>query len=295
MKNKVISLTKVFLKNSFQAMGRNGNSQGKRKGGFTILSMIAFLYLAAIMGFMSFGLIESLVAIGQEQVFLSLFFLALGVLFLIECVLSCINVFYSSKDIEAILPLPLKPYEIILAKLNTILVTEYITETAFGFIPLIFYGILTGAGVLYYVMAILALLLFPILPLLVVTLLIMIFMSLVKFTKHKDKFQVIIGIISILLVIAFQMSFIGNNTEVTEEEMLAKLMQANGMADFVGNYFLTLKPLVKAMSAPNIGIAIIEVLKVIGITLAGYAIVLGIGQKLYLKGAVGNSSDRWRC
>lgn len=291
MKNKVVSLTKVFLKNSFQSMGRNRNSQEKRKVGLMILYTIAFLYLAAVMGFMSFGLIQSLVVVGQEQIFLSLFFIALGALFLIQGVFSCINVFYFSKNIEAVLPLPLKPYEIILAKLNTILITEYITEGIFGLIPLILYGILTGASTLYYVMAVLALLLFPMLPLLVITLLIMFIMSFAKLTKHKDKFQMIMGVISIVLVIVFQVSFMGNSSEITEAELAEKLMQANGMVDLIGNYFLTLKPLIHAMSATNLVTALLEIIKVIAITLIGYFIVLAIGQKLYFKGVIGNSSD----
>lgn len=264
MKNKVISLTKVFLKNSFQSIGQNGD---KKKKGTYILYAVAFIYLAAVMGFMSYGLIQSLALIGQEQVFLSLFFLALGALFLIQSVFSCINVFYFSKNIETVLPLPIKPYEIILAKLNTILVTEYITESIFALIPFIIYGVLTGSGIIYYIMAVLALLLFPMLPLLVVTLFIMIIMCFAKLTKHKDKFQMIVGIISIILVIAFQGMFAGTNGDITDEQLAEKLMQANGIVDLVGNYFFTLKPIVNAMTSTNVLVAFFEILKVIVITL----------------------------
>lgn len=288
MKSKVISLTKVFLKNSFQPMGQNVD---KKKKGLAILYVFAFLYLAAIMGFMSFGLIQTLYSIGQEQIFLNMFLVGVGAFFLIQSVFSCINVFYFSKNIEAVLPLPLKPYEIIMAKLNTILVTEYITELIFGLIPLTLYGIITGAGALYYVMALLAILLFPILPLLVVTLLIMIIMSFVKLTKHKDKFQMIMGTLSIVLVIIFQLFSVGSSEEITETQLIEKLMEANGMADLIGNYFFTLKPLVSAMTATSILSAGIEIAKVVLITIIGYLIVLSIGQKLYLRGAVGNSSN----
>lgn len=286
MKNKVLSLTKVFLKNSF---GTQNND--KKKKGLTILYILAFMYLAGVMGFMSFGMIQSLVAINQEQVFLGLFFLAIGAFFLIQSVFSCINVFYFSKNLEVVLPLPLKPYEIILAKLNTILVTEYITESIFAIIPLTIYGIVTGAGALYYVMALLALLLFPILPLLVVTLLIMIIMCFVKLTKHKDKFQMIIGTISIILVIAFEGMFMGTSEDVTDTQIAEKLVQANGMVDLVGDYFFTLKPIINAMSANSVIQAGLEIVKVVTFTLVGYAVVLGVGQKLYLRGAVGNSSN----
>lgn len=288
--NKIFSLTKVFLKNSFKSIGRNNADGEKKRIGLILLYIFSFAYLAAIMGFMSYGMIQSLALIGQEQVFLNLFFLGLGLLFVFQSVFSCINVFYFSKDVEMVLPLPLKPYEIILSKLNTILVTEYITEIIFGFLPLMIYGIVTSAGFLYYIMSIIALIVFPILPLLFVSVIIMIIMSFAKITKYKDKFQMIVGTISILLIIAIQFLAFGNTEELTEAQIAEKLIQTNGMVDLIGDYVITLKPIIQAITAENIVIAIIEIGKVILFTIIGYAITLLIGQKIYLKGAIGSSA-----
>ena len=95
--------------------------------------------------------------------------------------------FYFSKDIEYLLPLPLKPYEIVIAKFNTILVTEYITVFAFLLVPFIIYGIVTSASLLFYLYGALVLLVFPILPALISSIIVMLVMSITGIIKNKDK------------------------------------------------------------------------------------------------------------
>ena len=211
-------------------------------------------------------------------------FLAIGALLLIQSIFACMNVFYFAKDIEYILPLPVKPIEIIMAKFNTILVTEYITEAIFSVVPLAIYGILTGAGIAYYIFALIGLLLFPILPILVSLFLVMIVMSFAKFTKNKDKFQMITSIILIIFVLIMQFSLTGSEEEMSNEEMAAMLVEANGMVEMIGSYFITLKPTVKAIAENSV----IDLAKVLAITGIAYVFVMFVGQKLYLRGAIGN-------
>ena len=99
-------------------------------------------------------------AIRQEQVFIGLIlFLALGVS-TIQTIFSAINILYFTKDNEYILPLPLKPYQIILARTNVMLIAEYAIILLIGLLPLCIYGFLTGAGILYYIGAIFAIFFF---------------------------------------------------------------------------------------------------------------------------------------
>ena len=58
--------------------------------------------------------------------FIGIFLLGLALLTIIQSIISATNVFYFSKDLDYILPLPLKPREILISKLNIILVTEYV-------------------------------------------------------------------------------------------------------------------------------------------------------------------------
>ena len=150
--NKIVSLTKVLIKNSFQKY--NENNKNKSIVGKVILYIILGAYLMGIFAFLSYGLITTLKQVNQETMFIGIFFLGLALLTIIQSIISATNIFYFSKDIEYILPLPLKPKEILISKLNVILITEYIMEIIFAITPITLYGIITGQGVLFYIIGI---------------------------------------------------------------------------------------------------------------------------------------------
>ena len=154
-----------------------------------ILYVVLFLYLAAIVSLFSGGMVESLKIINQQEIFIGLILLVVTAFCVIQTIFSSINVFYFTKDNEYILPLPLKPYEIILARTNVLIITEYIVTVLIGFIPLLVYGVLTSASMSYYLLMFVALVLVPILPILLVSIIVMIIMSFAKITKTKINFS----------------------------------------------------------------------------------------------------------
>ena len=144
--NNIILLTKVFLKNS---MFKNSNSKTEDKKSKRMLAMVGFAliyaYVIGIFGYLSYEMIQSLLIVNQAGLFLGAFLLAVGALILFQSIVSSMNLFYFSKDVENILPLPIKPYQILVAKFNVLVITEYITVLLFAIAPFIIYGVLTGA------------------------------------------------------------------------------------------------------------------------------------------------------
>ncbi len=199
------------------------------------------------------------------------------------------NIFYFSNDIEYVLPFPIKPRQIIMAKFNVILITEYVVGIVFGLVPLTIYGILTNANILYYIISLITLLIFPIVPIVIAGILVMIIMSFAKLTKNKDKFQVIATILIIAIVIGMQF-VLNQQGDLTDEQIALKLVEANGMADMFSGYIPTLQPIRNALTISETLGRILEILKAVIITAAFYTIFILVGQKLYLKGVVGNRS-----
>ena len=290
MKSKVISLTKVLLKNVFQKMQTETSSNKKRKPkSMLILYSICFLYLAGIMGFFSYQIIQNLIMIKQEQVFLGIILMGVAMFVMLQTIFSGISLLYYTKDNEHILPLPIKSSQIIMAKTNVLIITEYIMESIIGLIPLILYGILTGAGILYYITMTIVLLVFPILPILLVSLLIMIIMSFAKLTKNRNRFQIIATIILIVVILFFSTSI--QKTEGTQEELIKLITQANGLVQMIEGYFPTLGMAINALTANNVLTTIGNISILILTTIAIYCIYMVLAQKLYFKGAVGNLSS----
>ena len=286
MKSKVLSLSKVIFKNSFQNMETAKEVNNKKSKSMIILYIFAFLYLAGIVGVFSNSLISELLKIHQEKMFLGVILLGIAGFVLIQTIFSAINLLYYSKDNEYILPLPLKPSQIVIAKTNVLLVTEYFIVAILGLIPLSIYGILTHANILYYIEMVIVLLVFPIIPILISNLLVLIVMSFAKFTKNRNRFQLIATIL--ILVIVFVASFAMGNTDSSPEELVQMVMKANGMVELVKNAFPTLGMAIESLTNVNIGIQLLNIMLLIVTTAIIYALYVLVGQKLYLKGAVGN-------
>ena len=292
MKSKVFSLTKVILKNSFQNMetAKSANeNKNKKSTGMIILYIFVFLYLAGIIGVLSNGLIKELMAIKQEQMFLGLILLVIAGFVLIQSIFSAINILYYSKDNEYILPLPIKPSQIVAAKTNVLLITEYFIVAIIGLIPLTIYGLLTSASILYYISMLIVLVTFPIIPTLISSLLVLIVMSFAKFTKNRNRFQLIATLF--LIAIIFVVSFSTSNTETTPEQMVKMVVKANGMVEMIRGVFPTLGMAIDGLINVNVINQILNLALLIITTAVLYIIYIKIGQKLYLKGAVGNLSS----
>lgn len=282
--NKIVSLTKVLIKNSFQKY--NENNKNKNIVGKVILYILLGAYLMGIFAFLSYGLISTLKQANQELMFIGIFLLGLALLTIIQSIISATNVFYFSKDIEYILPLPLKPKEILISKLNVILITEYIMEIIFAVTPITIYGIITLQGPMFYIISLLVLIVFPIIPILIATFIIMIIMSFSKRFKNKDRFRLIAPLIGIILAVIMSFSLSGT-TNYSEEDLLNSLKQANSMVEMVSDNLPIIKPAINAI----VNSSFVEFLKLLGITLILYIVFILIGNKIYFRGVIGNLSS----
>ena len=284
---KVIELTKIFLKNSFSSMELKMGLSNKSKSRFLIY-LILFIYFEGLIIFLGYNLLNGLIAIHQETVFVGMIlFMILGVA-VIQTIFSSINILYFTKDNEYLLPLPLKPYQIILARTNVMLIAEYAMIFLIGLIPLTMYGILTNAGFLYYITMIFSVILIPILPILLISMIVMIIMSFAKLTKNRNRFQLIASLIVLAIIVCISLSTSSMKSDISNEEMAQMIVQANGMVDLVKGYFPTLDFLIDALTTNSLFVAAIEILKTLLLTILGFIVYMLIAQKIYFKGLVGN-------
>ena len=284
---KVIKLTKIFLKNSFSNMDARMGISTKSKNKILIYGIL-FLYFAGLIIFLGYNLLDGLIAIHQETVFVGMILFMIFGLAIIQTIFSSINILYFTKDSEYLLPLPLKPYQIILARTNVMLIAEYVIIFLIGFIPLVMYGILTGAGIVYYLTMILSVILVPILPVLLISMLIMFIMSFARLTKNRNRFQLFATLLVLAIIIALSISTSGMKQDLTNEEMAQMVVKANGMIELVKGYVPTVDYLMEALTTNSLFTAIVEVLKTLGITIIGFIVYMLIAQKIYFKGLVGN-------
>ena len=284
-------LTKIFLKSSMQKITEQNGIKDVRKKSKAQITLYAllFAYLIGIMWFLSTKMINVLKEINAETVFIDLVFMMVFFLNILQTVFSSINLLYFSKDTDSILSLPLKPYQIILARTNVMLILEFAVNILIGLIPLIIYGVKLNCNALYYISVIIGLMILPILPVIIVSLISMVIMSFSKIIKNKNKFQLFTTLIMLVLVIAFSIGITKIDSEtMTDEQMAQTLTSAGSFTDMLKTYFPTFGFLVNSIHSNNILTLILETVKTIAVTFIGVVIYLLCAQKLYFKGLIGS-------
>ena len=142
----IFKLTKVLNKNSDESPYLKNGKFNKKSAMFWIATILIITVV-----YMSYILIKNLVLIDQAILFLNFMLLVLMLVLIFQVIMVSINVYYFSKDMDLILPLPINPIDLLISKFNTIIIKTYFFESIFIFAPLIIYGIYTSSGLLYYI------------------------------------------------------------------------------------------------------------------------------------------------
>lgn len=280
--NKMFMLTKVMLKTNIEF-----NKKTIALVAVVALSMMPLMFLVWQIVWQAY---DAMASIGQQGLVLwlavsmvSLITFAFGIFYIM-------GVFFYSNDIEILLPLPLKPWQILGAKFATVLAYEYLTQLVFLLPVLAAYGVKERANITYIVLGLMAYFILPIVPLVFASIIDILVMRSFKFVKNKDRMKIISGVIAMIIAIGF--NFLVQNIvqgQSTPEEMMRLIQQGNNSVlgkiqdVFIVNRFMTLSLANYRdflYSASNMLLATVGV----GIFLA---IFLYSGERFYLKGVVG--------
>lgn len=195
----ILILTKIFFKNGGDFFSKNNKINKLKTLGILILMILGFAPLVLGIGTMAYGIYDSLASIGQQGYLIGICMFAVCLSVFVFGIIYILNFFYFAKDIEYLLPLPVKPYEILASKFLVVTIWEYLTE-AILFIPIIIaYGIKSLSGMTYYLTSIVVFLFLPVIPLIAALLINMILMRFTNIGKHKERFKLLIGIFAIFI------------------------------------------------------------------------------------------------
>ena len=288
---KVISLTKVLCKDYFQNLPiykSKDSAQGKL---FKLCAIVAIFGLA----FLSYYIIDFLQKTGQPQIFLNIYLLIMAIIIMFQQIIASTNVYYFSKDLEYILPFPIKPIELLVARFNMLMSISYVSIVMFVLTPLIIYGMLAATSLWYYLGMIIVIITFPIFFGLIISVIMLFVMQLSKLIKNKDIFQLLVTVILIGILTLFESHAFNNvlsNVEYIEQiqqgETINLIEIINDKIIEVNNYLITVNPSVKILTGNNIFRNIIELIKIIFVNILSFIIFIFIGKQLYLKNILKN-------
>ncbi|WP_088350145.1 putative ABC transporter permease subunit [Bacillus cereus] len=288
--SKIWTLTKVLLKLNYADFITD-----KKKRWAYVFSFIAILFV----GFLLFGSIthamyEGMKHLGQDPGMIIAMGLAIASIWVfLMSITNILTVFYYSNDIEMLLPLPLKPAQIISAKFLTVLITQYVMSS-FILLPIfITYGLKSGAFITYYIYMIFIYLLFPIVPLVLASLLMTVIMRYTNIAKNKDRGNIFIGIVSILFIVGINVFLQWKNKSSFSEDAIADYLANNQSSLLVQmtNYFPTtyFGAMALVESANWKGLLYVIIFAVISFVF--FVLFYYIAERTYLKGVIGLSTS----
>lgn len=288
MKNKTLLLTKTLIKNG-EGLGIGDNSRWTKV--LVIGVMAAGLLPLLIMMMVGVSrLVDNLRIIGQEGIVLGFALALTSVIIFIFGIFYIISSFYFSGDIESLLPLPLKPSQIVGAKFLAVLLYEYLF-TALIYLPvMIIFGIKTAAGPLYYFYGLVIFAFVPVIPLAAASVLVMLIMRFTNVSRNKDIFKIIGGVLAIFIGLSFNMILQRVMTGISLEELESLLAEGNNsLAVLATGLFPSAAWAVEALITPATLHGFLQILLFSGVSAVTFMLLMVLGEWIYFRGVVGMS------
>jgi len=228
--------------------------------------------------------------LGQEHALLTLGVLGGQLFILLFGLYYVISAFYFSRDLEFLIPLPLKPWEVMASKFAVILVNEYLTVMIIVLPVLVGYGVIAKSPFAYWVNGVLVYLFLPVIPLALVSLLVVALMRVVNIGRKKDAL-ILIGSV-LLIAVSMGLQYVmgrSSRGEVSGQAMTKFFTSPDSLLNIVGSRFPPSIWASKAIAGGFSASGLLNLALFAGTSLLLFAAILVLAEKLFYRGLVGLS------
>lgn len=251
---------------------------------FASLLPLLFVYLKLIR--VAYGLLSPL---SQQSLILMFAIMVAQVFVLVFGLYYVVAAFYFSRDLEILIPLPLKPLQVLLSKFVVILVNEYLTLLPLLLPALVYFGILAKAGPGYWMQSLIVYALLPVIPLAIVSVFVIALMRVVNLSRKKDLLIIVGSLLMIPMALGLQLA-IGRSAGSTDIERTIRMLASHdGLLNRIGGAF---PPSIWATKAIAGGLSIsgmTNLLLLAGVSLILLYLILVMAKKLFYGGLIGIS------
>jgi ABC-2 type transport system permease protein len=228
--------------------------------------------------------------LGQERALLTLGIMAGQIFILLFGLYYVISAFYFSRDLEFLIPLPLKPFEVIASKFAVIMINEYLTVMVIVLPVLCGYGVLARGGLPYWTNGVLVYLFLPVIPLAVVSILVVLMMRLVNLSRKKDAL-ILVGSV-VLIAVSMGLQFLmgrSGHGGLDGGAMTSFFTSPDSLLNRVGARFPPSIWATKAIAGGFSAGGLLNLTLFVGTSLLLFAAILVLSEKLFYRGLVGLS------
>ena len=234
---------------------------------------------------------------GQERALLSFGVLAGQLLILLFGVYYVIAAFYFARDLDLLIPLPLRPGEVMASKFAVVVINEWLTVAAIVLPVVVTLGAVSRAGVGYWVNAALVYAALPVIPLALVSLAVVALMRVVNVSRKKDALILAGSLLLIGLSVAVQVGLgrsaggLGEGgaegVRSTAESLAAFFTSPNSLLNRVGAVFppsiWATRAIAGGFSAEGLG----HLALFLGVSAGLFAAMVALAERLFYRGVIG--------
>ncbi len=291
--NRIWALVKMDLRNSFRLSAFKEKIKNREDIVHIIIVIVALLSLLPtyylLVSVLS-NIYDIYLNIGQKSMFLLTGILLSQMIVLFFGILYVMSKYYFSSDLNILVPLPLRPKEIVGAKFVSLLVYEYITVLPILLPFIIIYGIKTDVNILYWLYSLATIFSVPIIPLCISSILVMFFMRYTNIGGRKDLLRTIGYIILIIVLIVFQLKLQSiSQRAIFDEDFLYKLITDSTI--LVRSLGIVFPPSMwAALSLSNLSdiSGLLYILLFVAVSILIFFIMLFLSDRVFFKGLIGN-------
>jgi len=198
-----------------------------------------------------------------------------------------ISAFYFANDLEVLIPLPVRPNQVLLSKFTVVLLNEYMTILPIVLPMLVGYGLLARPPADFWVLLVPVYLLLPVIPLALSAVLAVGLMRVVNLSRRKDALIIVGSLLIIVLQLFIQTRPRGGGGG--PDAFLRALVGKDGLLGVIGSKFPPSVWASRSLSQGFSGDGALQFLLFAGVSMLLFAGLVALSEKLFYQGAIGLS------
>lgn len=281
-----LSLVKVFIRSLSMTKPSTKKQMIVTKILLALVSLFIILPFVVVSGLFIYTVTNSLVEYNYETIGLEFMCILLCVFTFIFSFNVILNELYFTGDIENLLPLPLKPREIVGAKIASIFCAESLVQLLVIFFSVIGFFFALGLSFKNFLLGILGMITLPMIPIIYCSIISLLIMSFTRFIKNKETIRKV-GLVFVLAVLMLFVYFLGALQNFDLELYIEGFV--NGDQTFLHvmrGIFPHINLFIDILVTGSIRSLLLYILVNIGFIV----VLLGLADVCYFKGVVGLSS-----
>lgn len=283
-----LSLVKVFLRSLSMRDADDKKKKAINKILVGFVSIFVMLPFALICMFFVMSMTGVLKEYGYATTGLEVMCILISIFSFVFGFNVILNEFYFTGDVESLLPLPIKPFQIIAAKFSAAFIAETLMQLIIVVFSVIGYYLGSGIEFYYFLLGILGMITLSLIPMIYCGIISILLMSFTKFIKNKETVKKIgVGLVVVLLLGAIYA--LGGLTDFNVDTYIKKFVNGDKSLLYTMRWiFPHIHLFIDTISSGSISSLLLYIL----VNILYVLVFLGLAQALYFKGLVGlNTGD----